>query len=222
MFFRTSVYKQSCHRRSQPNLIGSWYFIRIIIRQWLYYIFLEWGKASFPCQLTSTRHTSWLHSGLCSHRRVRMGDGASQVHWFRLLLYIPGRNSWSDYSGLCVVRLWEQFLKCLMVKLETTFMYFQWTFDIQQLLIQSERHKGNPTLLLQPVKWTFRKLNGHFQTCLPVHTVWRVREELLVFAAMDGLGIRLNLALPQPLPGTCRECLCSFRTQFLSLFRWLC
>lgn len=92
-FFRTSVYKQSCQLRSQPNLIGSCYFIRVITHQWLYYAFLEWLKVAFLCQFIA--HTTPCLPQACalSSQGVGREDVASQVHWTVLLVLYP----WEEF-----------------------------------------------------------------------------------------------------------------------------
>lgn len=68
-------------------------------------------------------------------------------------------------------------------------MYFQWTFDIQQLDYTEWKTQWQSQInFLQPVKWIFRKLNEHFQTYLLVHIIWRVREGLLEFTAQGWPG----------------------------------
>lgn len=102
--------------------------------------------------------------------------------------------------------LWEHFLKCPMVKLKSRSMYFKWTFDIQQLDYTEWKPQWQSQInFLQPAKWTFRRLCGHFQTCLPVHITWQVGERLLEFPAIGRLGRRplsLSHLLSRPGPAT--------------------
>lgn len=68
-------------------------------------------------------------------------------------------------------------------------MHFQWTFDIQRLDSTEWKTQWQSQInFLQPVKWIFRKLNEHFQTCLRVHIIWQVGEGLLEFTAKGRAG----------------------------------